>query len=165
MANNTRLPRDEVLWKIFRSIRSSSDGCYSSKSSARDRVISLLADEYGIDHSKINQRDEQTLYTVQSKLVRLLFPVSARAQSNLSKAIDSGISFKHALLIARGRYDTREQILAEQPSQTPVVSIRGIPLPDLFASVISTARANGYDADDIQTAFSDAFDAYDAENV
>jgi hypothetical protein len=165
MPSNTRLPREEVLWKIFHSVRDSANGRFLPKPFARERVLSQLADEYGVEVADITAENESTIYTIHSKLMRLLYPVSQRARTNLDAALADGISFNHALLIARGRFDTKEEILAAQPSKTPTVTIRGIPLADLFAAIISTARSNGFDADDIQTAFNDAYDAYEAENA
>ena len=164
MPNNTRLPREEILWKIFHSVRNSTPDQHLLKPTARELVLAMLADEYGIDASDITERGESTIYTVHSKLIRLLFPKSLRAQRNLNQAISEGISFNHALLIARGRYDTKEEIIAAKSEKHQEENVRGIPLADIFTAAISAARGNGYDAEQIQTAFHDAFDGYEADN-
>jgi hypothetical protein len=164
MPSNTRLPREEVLWKIFHNVHELLVAGDLTKAEARQRIHEQLAAVYEVPVENINAYEEATIYTIGSKILRLLFPVSGRARANLQAAMLKGISFNDALLIARGRYERREDIPRAKTSVMNVEATKALPLAELLTSLVELAKRKGYTSEEIETALDDARDASDARN-
>jgi hypothetical protein len=163
MSSNTKLPSEGVLWKIYRNVRAIKERRSLGEHDVRERVLEQLAVEYGISTDDIKEDSESAIYTVASKLHRLLFPVSSSACANLDRELAIGIPFNQALLIARGRYASREEIIEARANNSKLLETRGIPLEKLFTAVIETARRSKFSAREIEIAFNDAYDTCRAD--
>ena len=163
MPSNTQLIRDSILWKIYNHVRAIAENRNLSKTDARERVLEQLAVEYGVRAEEITEDSERNLFTIASKLMRLLFPVSPSARVNLTRELAIGIPFNQALLIARGNYTSRKEIIEAQLANSKPQAPRGIALEELFRAVIETARRNKFSAREIEIAFNDAYDTYRAD--
>lgn len=114
MPSNTRLPREEVYWKIFHHLRDAAGAEHLTRKEARQLVIEQLALEYGLRAEDITKEAEETLYTVASKITTLLVPASPEARVNLEREMAGVIPFNKALLVARGRYESHAEVAAAE---------------------------------------------------
>lgn len=114
MPSNTRLPREEVFWKVYHELHATVEAESLPKKNVLHLVKEHLALEYGIRREDITRESEGALNTVASKITRLLVPVSKEAHVNLEREMANTISFNNALLIARGRYTSHAEIAAAE---------------------------------------------------
>lgn len=54
------------------------------------------------DEAQVSMAGNATAYSLRSKFQRLLFPATPKAAKELAKALDKGVDFNEALLVARG---------------------------------------------------------------
>jgi hypothetical protein len=95
-------------------VRAATTARQVSRKEVRKLVLGQLAIEYQLCPENITAKAEPTLYTVAAKITTLLLPVSEKARANLEREMRDLIPFNKALLIARGVYETHDEISAAE---------------------------------------------------
>ncbi len=153
MASTNKLRDDEgVFWKIFRDAEKELKGSPARilKSFVRSTVLKRFAEEYRISVSKINPRDNNSIYVAVSYVMTLLRPKSDQAKQNLHRELEKGgLPFLCAVQIARGKINSHEDYV--QP-RAIVIKKTAIELAALLDSVCDLASKHGYSTKEIANA-------------
>lgn len=152
-----RLIPESALWEITDSVAELTETDALSKAEARQHALTLIAEKWQVPIEQITALDDPTLYTVLSKIMRLVFPVSSFAGVNLARERARGaLGFNDALEIARGNVVSVAELEAGRQIKGTPPSERGINLTSIVRFVVTEARAAGYSDSEISAAMEDA---------
>jgi hypothetical protein len=152
-----RLIPESALWGITDSLARITETEALSKAEARQHALILIADKWQVPIEQITAEDDPTLYTILSKILRLVFPVSSFAGVNLARERARGaVRFNDALEIARGNAVTVAELETRRQTKETSPPERGIDLTSIARFVVVGARAAGYSDSEISAVIEDA---------
>jgi hypothetical protein len=152
-----RLIPESALWEITDSVAQLTETDSLSKSEARQHALNLIAEKWQVPVDHITGEDDPTLYTVLSKIMRLVFPVSTFAATNLARERTRGaLRFNDALELARGNATNVAELDARRQTKGTSSPKGGIELTSILRFVVAEARAARYSDSEISAAIEDA---------
>jgi hypothetical protein len=152
-----RLIPESALWEITDSVAQFTETDSLSKPEARQHALNLIAKKWQVSAEQITGDDDPTLYTVLSKIMRLVFPVSTFAATNLARERARGaLGFNDALELARGNATSVAELDAARQTRGTSSPKRGIELTSIVRFVVAEGRAAGYSDSEISAAIEDA---------
>src|SRR5436190_1500414 len=140
-----RLIPDSVLWEITDLVAAATESESLTKAEALEHALGLMAERWQVPVEQINAVDDKTLYTLRSKIVRLVFPVSSFAAANLARErARGGLGFNDALELARGNAVSVAELEARPQNKQPRAAAHGVQLLTLVRAIVTAAREDGY---------------------